>query len=405
MSMALEGIRVIDVSEAGFAPACCRILGDMGAEVIKVERTDGGDLARGLVKLVGGALPVSDIDYVFEFYNCNKKGIALDLKQEKGRQILHKLIEKSDVLVCNYRPHALKKLGLEYKTVSKTNPRIIYVHISGYGLHGPESSRGAYDFVGFWARSGVMATLGEPGTPPPAQLGAYGDNVSALAATCAVLIALFHRERSGEGQEVISSLLGAGIWAMGLVLSGVLATGTDSGRVSRKKTGNPLYNTYECKDGKWLQLICLQSDRFWHGVCKALGIEKLENDPRFSSHTNRMENCESLICVLDEVFASRSRAEWAKRLDEQETLWGPVNAPAEVVADQTAWANGYFQEVDHPVAGRYKMVLPPWQLSKTPPMIRTTAPELGQHTEEVLIDLLGYTWDDVAAFKDEGIIL
>jgi crotonobetainyl-CoA:carnitine CoA-transferase CaiB-like acyl-CoA transferase len=404
MKKALEGIRVLDVSEAGFAPACSRILGDMGAEVIKVEKREGGDQSRGVVQ-IAGALPISSINYLFEFYNCNKKGIVLDLKQEKGREILYELVEKSDVFVCNYRPTALKKLGLEYKTMSRINPRIIYTHCSGYGLHGPENSKGAYDFTAFWARSGIMAVLGEPGTDPPSQMPAYGDNISALAAACATVIALFHRERTGEGQEVVSSLLGGGIWAMGLVMSAVIATGMDLGRVSRKKAGNPLYNSYACKDGTWVQLVCLQGDKFWPGICKALSIEELESDPRFSSQIKRMENNESLITILDEAFASRDRVEWAKRLDEYDILWAAVNTPAETVNDATALANGYFQEVGHPVIGRYKIVMPPWQFSKTPPKVRTIAPELGQHTEEVLIELLGYTWDDLLVLKEKGILL
>jgi crotonobetainyl-CoA:carnitine CoA-transferase CaiB-like acyl-CoA transferase len=142
MKMALDGIRVLDVSEAGLAPVCCRILADMGAEVIKVERTGAGDQTRGIIK-ISGNVPVYDINYVFEFYNMNKKGITLDLKQKEGREILYKLVEKSDVFVCNFRPHALKSLGLEYEDISKINPRIIYTHLSGYGLHGPEKDVGA----------------------------------------------------------------------------------------------------------------------------------------------------------------------------------------------------------------------------------------------------------------------
>ena len=404
MSMALEGIRVVDVSEAGLAPICCRILGDMGAEVIKVERTDGGDQTRGIVK-ISGNVPVHDINYVFEFYNFNKKGITLDLKQEEGRQILYRLIEKSDVFVCNFRPDALKKLGLEYPTISKINPRIIYTHLSGYGLYGPERDVGAYDFVGYWARSGVMAATGEPGTPLPFQLPGFGDNTTGMYAACAVVLALFHRERTGEGQEVLGSLLGGGIWSMGVVLSSVLTTGLEFPRVSRKKVSNPIFNSYECSDGKWLQLACIQGDRYWSGVCKALGPGEMENDPRFCSHVKRMENNEALISILDKIFISKTRDEWAKLLGEQDIVWTSVRTPAEVAADPTAWADGYFQEIGHPVAGKYKAILPPWQFSKTPPKIRSTAPELGQHTEEVLIDLLGYTWDELAAFKDKGVIM
>ena len=274
MRAALEGIRVIDVSEAGLAPVCCRILGDMGAEVIKVERTDGGDQTRGIVK-ISGNVPVHDINYVFEFYNFNKKGIALDLKQAKGREILYKLVEKSDVFVCNFRPHALKTLGLEYETIARINPRIIYTHLSGYGLHGPEKDVGAYDFVGYWARSGVMAATGEPGTPLPFQLPGFGDNTTGMYAACAIVLALFHRERTGQGQEVLCSLLGGGIWSMGVVLSSVLTTGLEFPRVSRKKASNPIFNSYECQDGKWLQLACIQGDRYWGSVCQALNLARI----------------------------------------------------------------------------------------------------------------------------------
>ncbi len=404
MKAALEGIRVIDVSEAGLAPVCCRILADMGAEVIKVERTEGGDQTRGIIK-ISGNVPVYDINYVFEFYNFNKKGIALDLKQEEGRQILYKLVEKSDVFVCNFRPHALKSLGLEYETISRINPRIIYAHLSGYGLHGPEKDVGAYDFVGYWARSGVMASLGEPGTPLPYQLPGFGDNTTGMYAACSIVLALFHRERTGEGQEVLTSLIGGGIWSMGIVMSSVLATGLEYPRVSRLATSNPIFNSYECGDGKWIQLACIQGDRYWSGVCKALGIEELENDPRFATHEKRMESHDDLIPLLDKVFLSRPRDEWAERLGKEDVIWTLVKTPAELAVDPTPWANGYFQEIDHPSGKKLKVILPPWQFSKTPPSIRSTAPELGQHTEEVLIDLLGYTWDDLTAFKDKGVII
>jgi len=403
MKMALEGIRVLDVSEAGLAPVCCRVLADMGAEVIKVERTEGGDQTRGILK-ISGNVPIYDINYVFEFYNFNKKGITLDLKQKEGQQILYKLVEKSDVFVCNFRPHALKNLGLEYETISKINPRIIYAHLSGYGLHGPEKDVGAYDFVGYWARSGVMAALGEPGTPLPFQLPGFGDNTTGMYAACAILMALFHRERTGEGQEVCVSLIGGGIWSMGIVLSSVLATGLEYPRVSRTCQSNPIFNSYECADGNWLQLACIQGDRYWSAVCKALDIYELENDPKFCTHELRMENHEELIPILDRVFKSRTRDEWAERLGEHEIIWTLVKTPADVAADPTPWADGYFREIDHPAGKKLKIIMPPWQFSKTPPTIRNTAPEFGQHTEEVLTETLGYSWDEVIAFKDKGVI-
>jgi len=403
MKMALEGIRVLDVSEAGLAPVCCRILADMGAEVIKVERTAGGDQTRGILK-ISGDVPVYDINYVFEFYNFSKKGITLDLKQKEGQEILYKLIEKSDVFVCNFRPHALKSLGLEYETISKINPRIIYTHLSGYGLHGPEKDVGAYDFVGYWARSGVMASLGEPGTPLPFQVPGFGDNTTGMYAACAIMMALFHRERTGEGQEVCVSLVGGGIWSMGIVLSSVLATGLEYPRVSRTCQSNPIFNSYECADGQWIQMACIQGDRYWANVCRALDIRELEHDPRFETHKLRMENNLALIPVLDKVFKSRPRDKWEERLGKYEIIWTKVKTPSDVAADPTPWANGYFREIDHPAGKKLKVIMPPWQFSKTPTTIRSTAPEFGQHTEEVLTELLDYSWDEITVLKEKKVI-
>jgi crotonobetainyl-CoA:carnitine CoA-transferase CaiB-like acyl-CoA transferase len=403
MKMALEGIRVLDVSEAGLAPVTCRILADMGAEVIKVERTEGGDQTRGILK-ISGNVPVYDINYVLEFYNMNKKGITLDLKKKEGREILYKLVEKSDVFVCNFRPHALIDLKLEYKDISKINPKIIYAHLSGYGLHGPERDVGAYDFVGYWARSGVMASLGEPGTPLPFQVPGFGDNTTGMYAACAIMMALFHRERTGEGQEVCISLVGGGIWSMGIVLSSVLATGLEYPRLSRTNQSNPIFNSYECADGKWIQLACIQGDRYWTGVCRALELAKFENDPKFCSHEMRMKNSQELIVILDKVFKTKTREEWAERLAKENIIWSIVKTPAEVAADPTPWANGYFREIDHPAGKRLKVIMPPWQFSRTPTTIRNTAPEFSQHTEEILSETLGMSWDEITALKEKKVI-
>jgi crotonobetainyl-CoA:carnitine CoA-transferase CaiB-like acyl-CoA transferase len=403
MKMALEGIRVLDVSEAGLAPVTCRILADMGAEVIKVERTEGGDQTRGILK-ISGNVPIYDINYVLEFYNMNKKGITLDLKKKEGREILYKLVEKSDVFVCNFRPHALIDLKLEYNDISKINPRIIYAHLSGYGLHGPEKDTGAYDFVGYWARSGVMASLGEPGTPLPFQVPGFGDNTTGMYAACAIMMALFHRERTGEGQEVCISLVGGGIWSMGIVLSSVLATGLEYPRLSRWDQSNPIFNSYECADGKWIQLACIQGDRYWTGVCKALELGKFENDPKFCTHESRMKNNKELIVILDKVFKTKTRKEWAERLAKENIIWSLVKTAGEVASDPTPWADGYFREIDHPAGKKLKVIMPPWQFSRTPTTIRNSAPEFSQHTEEVLSETLGMSWDEITALKEKKVI-
>lgn len=403
MKMALEGIRVLDVSEAGLAPVCCRILADMGAEVIKVERTGGGDQTRGILK-ISGNVPIYDINYVLEFYNMNKKGISLDLKQKEGREILYKLVEKSDVFVCNFRPHALDDLKLRYEDIKKVNPKIVYTHLSGYGLHGPEKDTGAYDFVGYWARSGVMASLGEPGTSLAFQVPGFGDNTTGMYAACAIMMALFHRERTGEGQEVCVSLLGGGIWSMGIVLSSVLATGLEYGRISRTNQSNPIFNNYECSDGRWIQLACIQGDRYWDGICNALEIDNLRNDPKYKTHELRMQNNVELIKILDKVFKQKTQKEWAERLAKENVIWTTVRTPKEVSEDPSAWAAAYFREIDHPAGKKLKVIMPPWQFSKTPTTIRRTAPEYSQHTEEILTETLGLSWDEVTKLKDKKVI-
>jgi formyl-CoA transferase len=192
---------------------------------------------------------------------------------------------------------------------------------------------------------------------------------------------------------------------MGIVLSSVLATGLEYPRVSRKVQSNPIFNSYQCSDGKWIQLACIQGDRYWTGICEALDIGHLEHDPRFETHEKRMENNLELIPMLDEVFKSQTQAYWADRLSKVDAIWTRVKTPAEVAEDPTPWANGYFREIDHPAGKKLKMIMPPWQFSKTPLTVRNTAPELGQHTEEVLTETLGYTWEEVEAFKEKGAII
>jgi crotonobetainyl-CoA:carnitine CoA-transferase CaiB-like acyl-CoA transferase len=295
-------------------------------------------------------------------------------------------------------------LKLEYKDIFKINPKIIYTHLSGYGLHGPERDVGAYDFVGYWARSGVMASLGEPGTPLPFQVPGFGDNTTGMYAACAIMMALFHRERTGEGQEVCVSLVGGGIWSMGIVLSSVLATGLEYPRLSRTNQSNPIFNNYECEDGRWIQLACIQGDRYWTGICKALEICELENDPRFATHELRMKNNVPLIKILDKVFKSRTQKEWAERLVKENIIWTVVKTPGEVASDPTPWADGYFREIDHPAGKKLKVVMPPWQFSRTPPAFRHTAPEFSQHTEEILSETLGLSWDEITALKEKKVI-
>jgi len=209
--------------------------------------------------------------------------MALDLRTEKGKEILYKLIEGADVFVSNIQSAALNKLRVDYKTLSEINPKLIYAHGTGYGNKGPEATRAGYDYAAFWARGGIMAQIGEPDSPPPMCLPGFGDSASAISLAAGIVLALFAREKTGVGQEVNVALLGTALWCNGLTISGAAVVEDALPKLSRKETPNPIYNSYECQGGKWVMLVCLQSDRYWPNFCKVMGIEKLEKDPRFEN--------------------------------------------------------------------------------------------------------------------------
>ncbi|MBC8461439.1 MAG: CoA transferase [Deltaproteobacteria bacterium] len=398
----LEGIKVIDFTTWVFAPAASAILGDWGADVIKIEDPTTGDPQRAIISVAGWDVP--EVNFTWELYNRNKRGMAIDLRIKEGRDILYRLIEDADVFVSNLQSNALKKLFVDYDTLSKINPRLIYAHGTGYGNKGPEASRAGYDHAAFWARGGIMAKLGEPDSIPPKGLGAFGDSTGSIALAAGIVLALFGRGKSGTGQEVNVSLFGTALWCNSLTIAGAELMEEVAERESRKETRNPLYNSYECKNDKWLMVVCLQSDRYWSGFCKVLGLESLENDPRFENIFKRSENAKELIKILDKSFIKFDREELGRLFDENGVLWTPVQTPKEAANDPQAIANRFVVEVEHPSHGSYKSISSPVQFNKTPFAIRNIAPELGQHTEEILLEI-GYTWDDITAFKEAKAII
>ena len=400
--LALEGIKVIDFTTWVFASGCSAILGDWGADVIKIEDPNGGDPHRGLVSVLG--LEVPKINFPWEVDNRNKRSVAIDLKTDKGKEIVYKLVEQGDVFVTNIRAGAIRRLGIDYATLSKINSGLIYAHGTGYGKQGPESTRAGYDYAAFWARAGIMNSIGEPDVPPPLALPGLGDSTSSIALAAGVVLALLVKEKTGIGQEVDVALMGTGMWCNSISVAAAQFIEENIPKRSRKEMPNPTFNSYECKDGKWIMLVCLESDRYWSDFCKVMGLGEMENDPRFVNLTNRAENCVELISILDRKFATWDRDDLGKLYDENGILWAPVQDLKEVVKDPQAIANRFVVEVDHPTHGPFMNVASPVQLSKTPASIRTTAPELGQHTEEVLLEM-GYTWEDIAEFQEAGAIL
>ncbi|MFQ5924543.1 MAG: CaiB/BaiF CoA transferase family protein [Dehalococcoidia bacterium] len=405
MTMPLEGIRVLDWTLWQQGPAAAAMLGDLGAEVIKIEERVGGDPGRGLLTIAGVMAEVSgQWSFYFENFNRNKKGITLDIRKEKGREILYRLVEKSDVFVHNFRQGVAERLGIDYETLSRYNPRLIYAHASASGPQGPDSAKTGMDYT-FQARSGLMASIGEPDLPPQRAPPGIADQMGATMLSYAILVALIARERKGVGQKVEASALGSMIWLQQLTLGQFFMLGAPPPSLGRREAANPLWNHYQCQDEKWIVLAMLQSDRYWADLCQVLGREDLATDPKFDDMFRRSENHEELIDILDEIFRSKPRDEWMGMLKEGgDFIFGPVNSPLDLAQDPQVVANHYIAEFDHPSLGAIKLVGIPFHFSETPGELRLPAPEFGQHTEEVLLEIGGYSWEEIEKLRIEEVI-
>ncbi len=405
MSMPLEGIRAVEWAQAANGPMIGVQLGWMGAEIIKVEDKVKGDMTRGQATMGGltMALP-GGLNLSHEECNRNKRSITVDLKQDKGKEILYRLIEKADIFYTNFSKSVGTRLKIDYKTLSKYNPKLIYCTNSGFGSKGPDKDKRCFDPLG-QARSGLMASYGDPNGDPSLMVGFPGDILGATMGTYAILAALVARERLGIGQEVDTSILSSCMWLNQSNLAVALWQGRTRHKWSRFSSNNPLTNHYKCKDGKWLEMCEVQSDRFWHEFCQVMGLEDMENDPRFSDFLKRAENRIEAVKLLDKAFTARTRDEWLKHFEEKgaKFAYTPLHEFLDVDNDPQVKANDFIIDYEHPVLGKLKMQNFPVQFSKTPAKVRSAAPEFGQHTEEILLEY-GYSWEDIAAMKEKAVV-
>ena len=378
------------------------MLADMGAEVIKVESLDG-DHGRQVSRSAGidSMLP-NDVSTFFEGLNRQKLGIALDLKNPDGLEVMHRLVAKSDIFVENFRKGVAERLGLGYQDLMKHNDKIIYASASGYGPDGPDSSKPAFSLTAE-ARAGALWWFGPPdNTPHHLDIA---DQSAAIMLSYGIIGALVARERFGFGQEVDVSHLGSMLWARGMQTQISLLIDREYERFDHKRPGSVLWNYYQCKDGEWMA-FSMGQERYWPPFCHALDRPDLIDDPRFADADTRFENREELVRVLDEVFASRTLDEWGENLrGNREIIWERVQRTLDLPSDPQVAANNYIVEYDHPVIGRSNWLQTPITYGKTPLSTRKMAPALGENTEEILTDLLGYTWDDIVALKDKKAIL
>lgn len=399
MALPLEGIRVLDWTAFQQGPIAACALADMGADVIKIE-DPRGEPGRGLVRMYGIAVP---INFYYQNQNRGKRGIVLNFQLPKGREVLYRLVEKSDVFVTNYRESVAKRLGADYQTLRQHNPRLIYAYSSGVGPEGPEADLACSDFVG-QARGGLWSVSRAADLSWTTIGAGMADEMGGFVTAYGIMVALFVRERSGIGQRVDASLLSGQIELGRLALQQYLM-GVPPSPSSIAMLSSPLYNIYECSDGKWICFGVLQADRYWPQFCQVLGIQELEKDPRFENAEVRGKNLEQLMPRIRGIFKTKPRDEWVKAFHKGGVEQvGPIQDYADVANDPQVLVNQYIVEIDDPIHGKVRVPGIPVKLSETPGKIRCLAPELGQHTEEVLQEVLGFSWDDLAKLKAEGVI-
>lgn len=402
MAGPLEGVKIVELAHWAAVPAATAIMSDWGATVVKVEDPRTGDPYRGHVS---GHFPFSlPTSPGFEVVNRNKRSVALDLLSDQGKQVLCRLVQGADVFATNLLDAVLDRLGASYSDLSRQNPRLVYLSLTGYGDRGADRERPGYDNTACWARSGIMAAHGEPDAPPVGPRPGMGDRATSMLIVGAVTAALLHREKAGSGQHVRTALVHCGLWQMAADITASDLAHQAVSRSSRRAPRNPLINSYKTQDGSWIQLGMPQADIYWPGFCRALEHSELEGDPRFASLALRQQNAPDLVALLDNIFLTKSREAWIERLQRNGCVAEKIQTTADVLADEQLWQNEFLTKVPHPEVGEITMVTAPGKFSDTPTGVRSTAPSTGQHTEEILLET-GYSWQEIALMKDAGIIL
>ena len=402
----LEGIKVIECSTWGFGPLCGVMLGDLGADVVKIESPTSPDGARAMIFAGGMDLRLPDgAATTYETMNRSKRSLALDLKQAQGVEVLKELVRDADVFLENYRPGVLDRLGVGYESLKEVNHKIVYAAACGYGFKGEEVEQPAYDPVG-QARSGLMWSNGKPGDPPQWNNRALADMSGASLLAYGVLAALWAREQKGIGQRVEISHIQASMWIQHWGIGNAFLKQMDEWpRFDRDNAASPIANWYRCADDLWIMLSITDAERDWPKFCEAMGLQDLIDDDRFHSIAARAENCQALIALLDALFASEPLAEWERRLRTQpDLIFDRVQRVGDLLEDPAVAANEYVVEVDHPRYGPQPYLNQPVTFTEMPGRIRGVAPELGQHSAEVLKERLGYSDEEIAELVIAGVV-
>ena len=396
MQLPLEDVKVLDLTHALAGPFCSTMLADFGAQVIKLEPPGAGDIARGW----GAQLPGGETAYFVSLHR-HKRGIVIDLKKPEGKELFFKLVEQSDVVLENYRVGALQRLGLDYEAARKRNPAIIYCSVSGFGQDGPYRERAALDLI-LQAESGMISVTGEPGTSGTRAGVSIADMTAGMYCAYAVMLALRVKDRTGEGQQVDISMMEGQLALLGTAVANYFADGKVPVPMGTAYSVVVPYQTFHTKTRDLA--LAIAGEKLWKKFCPVIGCPELLEDPRYCNTVERSRHREVLIPKLQEVFLTRSYEEWEKLLLENDIPVGAINNLAQVVEHPQVKARESFQEVHHPAVGKVKVVRSPVRLSKTPAKRASPSPVHGQHTREVLREVLGLSAEEISQLEADGVV-
>ena len=394
----LSGLRVLDLTRVLAGPTCTQMLGDLGAEVIKIERPEAGDDTRGFAPPF---VPNTKESAYFVGVNRNKKSVTLDIAKPEGQAIIHKLLEHCDILVENFKVGALAKYGLGYEQLAKTHPRLIYCSITGFGQTGPYAPRPGYDAL-IQAMGGVMSLTGEPNGSPQKVGVPVADLFAGLYGCIGILAAVNHRNNTGQGQQIDIGMLDTHVAWLANQGMNYLATGENPPRLGNQHPNIAPYQEFPTKDG--YIILAVGNDPTFERFCKAFGQEALLADPRFATNPIRVQNRQLVTDTLTPVMKSKTTAEWIDALEALKIGCGPINTLEQVFADPHVQAREMVVEMAHGSGETVKVIANPVKLSATPPSYRSAPPVLGEHTNAVLSDVLKMSAADIAALKEKGIL-
>ncbi len=395
MSGALNGIRVLDLSRVLAGPYCTMILGDLGAEIIKVEAPGGSDETR-----TWGPPFKNEVSAYYLCANRNKKSLTVNLKSEAGKELIKKLVKQSDVVINNFKTGTMDRLGLSYDTLKEVNPKIVYASITGFGEDGPYKDLPGYDFI-IQAMSGLMSITGTEESGPQKVGVAITDVLTGLYAAIGIQAALLERTVSGEGQKLDISLYDSAVSSLVNIASNYLMSGNIPGRLGNHHANIVPYQTFPTSDGE--MVIAVGNDRQFKMLCELIDRPELADDERFKTNSDRVSHRDTLVPMLNEAFMKKPTSYWQKQCETANIPCGPIQNLQQVANDPQLKAREMFITKEHPIAGEVKLVGSPLKLSKTPVQYDLHPPVAGEHTEEILASL-GYDAGEIKVFKENNII-